>query len=153
MESLLYTGDKNTDTRIRLIQYEANGYSSSDITDIKKLHGALKGSSIYWITVSGMSNPEKIEQLGNLLGLHRPDIQDILTAQHISKIEIYEDKTLLLVNTFFYNGKDSTPVSHVGIYIGDGDFIHASSNSYTVEISSLYAPNYDQKYVYARRII
>ena len=54
---------------------------------------------------------------------------------------------------FFYNGKDSTPVSHVGIYIGDGDFIHASSNSYTVEISSLYAPNYDQKYVYARRII
>lgn len=54
---------------------------------------------------------------------------------------------------FFYNGKVSTPVSHVGIYIGNGDFIHASSNSYTVEISSLYARNYDQKYVYARRII
>lgn len=54
---------------------------------------------------------------------------------------------------FFYNGKVSTPVSHVGIYIGDGNFIHASSNSYTVEISSLYARNYDQKYVYARRII
>ena len=54
---------------------------------------------------------------------------------------------------FFYNGKVSTPVSHVGIYIGNGDFIHASSNSYTVEISSLYARNYDTKYVYARRII
>lgn len=54
---------------------------------------------------------------------------------------------------FFYNGKVSTPVSHVGIYIGNGDFIHASSNSYTVEISSLYARNYDAKYVYARRII
>ena len=54
---------------------------------------------------------------------------------------------------FFYNGKVSTPVSHVGIYIGNGDFIHASSNSYTVEISSLYAKNYDAKYVYARRII
>lgn len=53
---------------------------------------------------------------------------------------------------FFYNGKVSTPVSHVGIYIGDGNFIHASSNSYTVEISSLYARNYAQKYVYARRI-
>ena len=54
---------------------------------------------------------------------------------------------------FFYNGKVSTPVSHVGIYIGNGDFIHASSNSYTVEISSLYARNYDAKYVYARRLI
>lgn len=28
---------------------------------------------------------------------------------------------------FFYNGKVSTPVSHVGIYIGNGDFIHALS--------------------------
>ena len=54
---------------------------------------------------------------------------------------------------FFYNGKDSTPVSHVGIYIGDGDFIHASTNSYTVEIDTLYAAHNDQKYVYARRII
>lgn len=121
MESLLYTGDKNTDTRIRLIQYEANDYSSSDITDIKKLHGALKGSSIYWITVSGMSNPDKIEQLGNLLGLHRLDIQDILTAQHISKIEIYEDKTLLLVNTFFYNDKELQQ-EHLGIVLGQ-DFV------------------------------
>lgn len=54
---------------------------------------------------------------------------------------------------FFYNGKDSTPVSHVGIYIGDGDFIHASTNSYTVEIDTLYAEHNSQKYVYARRII
>lgn len=54
---------------------------------------------------------------------------------------------------FFYNGKVSTPVSHVGIYIGDNQFIHASSNSYTVEISSLYSGNYSRQYVYARRII
>ncbi|MCI8651972.1 MAG: C40 family peptidase [Oscillospiraceae bacterium] len=54
---------------------------------------------------------------------------------------------------FFYNGKVSTPVSHVGIYIGNGDFIHASSNSYTVEIDTLYAAHNSQKYVYARRII
>ena len=54
---------------------------------------------------------------------------------------------------FFHNGKSSSAATHVGIYIGDGDFIHASSNSYTVEISSLYAKNYDAKYVYARRLI
>lgn len=54
---------------------------------------------------------------------------------------------------FFYNGKVSTPVSHVGIYIGGGSFIHASSNSYTVEIDSLYATHNAQKYVYARRIL
>lgn len=55
---------------------------------------------------------------------------------------------------FFHNDGDTAhPVSHVGIYVGDGQFIHASSNSYTVEYSSLYASNYDRKYVCARRIV
>lgn len=52
---------------------------------------------------------------------------------------------------FFDNGKVSTPVSHVGIYIGNGQFIHASTNSYCVEISSL-AGHYLNTYECARRI-
>lgn len=54
---------------------------------------------------------------------------------------------------FFYDGKVSTPVSHVGIYIGGDEFIHASTNDYQVKINSLNASNYNHKYVYARRII
>lgn len=52
---------------------------------------------------------------------------------------------------FFDNGRVSTPVSHVGIYIGNGQFIHASNNNYCVEISSL-SGHYLNTYVYARRI-
>ena len=53
---------------------------------------------------------------------------------------------------FFYNGRVSTPVSHVGIYVGDGQFIHASTNSYAVQYDSLYSNYYSNTYVYARRI-
>lgn len=53
---------------------------------------------------------------------------------------------------FFNNHKVSTPVSHVGIYIGGGQFIHASTNSYCVEISNL-TGHYLNTYVYARRIL
>lgn len=53
---------------------------------------------------------------------------------------------------FFDNGKVSTPVSHVGIYVGDGQFIHASTNSYTVQFNSLYSAHYSNTYECARRI-
>lgn len=52
---------------------------------------------------------------------------------------------------FFNNGRVSTPVSHVGIYIGGGQFVHASTNSYRVEISSL-SGHFLNTYVYARRL-
>lgn len=128
MENLLYTGDKNADTHIRLIQYSANEYFSSDVTDIKTLLSSLKDQYINWIQVSGMSNPDMIGSLGSLLGLHRLDVQDILTAQHVSKIEIYEDKIMLLVNSFFYNDKELQQ-EHVCIVLGQNFIISFQESS------------------------
>lgn len=54
---------------------------------------------------------------------------------------------------FFRNDGDSHAASHVGIYIGDGKFIHASSDTRTVTISELNRGNNLRKYVGARRIL
>lgn len=54
---------------------------------------------------------------------------------------------------FFNNGRVSTPVSHVAIYVGGGQFIHASTNTYSVQYDSLYSSYYSSTYVYARRMV
>ena len=43
--------------------------------------------------------------------------------------------------------------SHVGIYIGNGKFIHASSGAGKVTITPLLKPYYAQRYIGARRLI
>lgn len=53
----------------------------------------------------------------------------------------------------FFKYNTSKPVSHVGIYIGNGEFIHASTNRYMVQIDQMNTGHYANVYVYARRIL
>lgn len=48
---------------------------------------------------------------------------------------------------FFYSG-----ISHVGIYIGGGKFVHASNSRTGVKISSLYEGHYSSNFKGAKRI-
>ena len=48
-------------------------------------------------------------------------------------------------------GKDR--INHVGIYIGDGKMIHASSNNKSVVISNITSGFYSQSYMTARRVL
>lgn len=54
---------------------------------------------------------------------------------------------------FFNSNGKGTKISHVGIYIGNGKFIHASSGSkYSVIISDITTGTYNKRYVTARRV-
>ena len=53
----------------------------------------------------------------------------------------------------FFRANTTKPVSHVGIYIGGGKFIHASTNAYVVQIDDLSSGYYSRVYVYGRHII
>ena len=64
-----------------------------------------------------------------------------------------EKNNLQLGDILIFNNTANTAIGHVGIYIGDNNFIHASNPSEGVKITSLSSSYYKLRYVGARRVI
>ncbi|MGN1327318.1 MAG: SH3 domain-containing protein [Clostridia bacterium] len=73
-----------------------------------------------------------------------------------SKVGTYVEKENLQPGdlVFFLEWDTMDEIGHCGIYIGDGDFIHASSGTgYCVKISNLNSGSYCTRYATARRLL
>ena len=65
---------------------------------------------------------------------------------YVEKEDLMPGDYVFFANTYTYG------ISHVGIYVGDGEFIHASGSSTGVKISSLDEAYYIEHYHGARRM-
>jgi len=74
------------------------------------------------------------------------------TAQINNGVAV-EKSDLQLGDLVIFNNEANTKIGHVGIYIGDGNFIHASNPKDGVKITTLLTGYYKQRYVGARRVI
>ncbi len=78
------------------------------------------------------------------------------SARAQSKVGVAVEKENLQLGdlVFFKDYETMNGIGHCGIYIGDGNFIHASSGTgYCVKISTLLSGSYATRYETARRVI
>lgn len=81
------------------------------------------------------------------VSLNRTSKDQVKNGVAVSRSEL-EPGDLVL-----FKGKTGSAIGHVGIYIGGGKFIHASTPSTGVIISGLSESYYNTRYVSARRVI
>lgn len=76
------------------------------------------------------------------------------TAQSKNGTYIAKEDLQLGDLVFFKDYETMNGIGHCGIYVGDGNFIHASSGTgYCVKISTLLSGSYNTRYETARRLI
>ncbi len=121
--------------------------------DILKIAKSYKGIKYIWggANVSGFDCSGYTKFVYKKKGISIPR-----NSKMQSKFGEFVPKNKLLAGDLIFfdtsKAKKGT-VTHVGIYIGDNKFVHASSTKKKVIVSSLAKPFYQQRFRLARRVI
>lgn len=144
--------------RIAIAQAEAKKvgktYQISPLDKQKLLEDAkyFKGGKYVW----GGTTPEGFDCSGYVQYLykkHNINLPRTAWAQSKKGLDVSKDdleKGDLLF--FLTDKKRGIPVTHVGIYIGDGNFIHAASKKKGIIISPITRGSYAKTFVSAKRV-
>lgn len=82
---------------IELIHYTNGHYEEREVTEVSELEPYLKDKGVTWVNVEGLGDPAKLEQLGELFGLHRLAMEDVVNVHQRAKVEEYDDRLFIVV--------------------------------------------------------
>ena len=86
--SLVYTGEKDIETKITFIEYDKDNFKQESITECPEFKS---NDTIKWIKINGFSNIENLKDISRCFNLHPLVLEDILNTNQRPKIENYND--------------------------------------------------------------
>ncbi|GAE21293.1 magnesium and cobalt transport protein CorA [Bacteroides pyogenes JCM 10003] len=99
-EKLIYTGESTTPTHLHLCTYNAIKMKEANGSSLQALDATLDEEQINWLQVHGMNNTETIRQICERFEINFLTLQDILNANHPTKIEESEKHIVLILKIF-----------------------------------------------------
>ncbi len=113
-----YSGVHETETNIVLTQYDETKITSHAVKTTEPDFSKLTNEKqINWFQVSGLMDSDVITRLVKECGLHNLDAKDVLTPQHVIKIEEYKERLLIIMNSCYYNDNNELRSEHISIVV------------------------------------
>ena len=102
-EKLIYTGDSLTPTHLHLCTYNATEMQESANDTFQAIKGTLNSDRINWLQIHGMKDTETIREICSHFEIDFLVLQDILNADHPTKIEEHDKYIVLILKIFYPN--------------------------------------------------
>ncbi|MFZ5929795.1 MAG: magnesium/cobalt transporter CorA [Pseudomonadota bacterium] len=83
---------------IRMIAYDTAGTEDTLISDTRMLREKMAHKrSVTWIDVTGLGDAGVLREIGEIFGLHRLALEDVINVHQRPKIEDYPDHTFIVM--------------------------------------------------------
>ena len=82
--------------RIRVTSYDQDSMEDFTECDLQQVGQLLGKRGVTWIDIVGLADPELIVQVGEMFGLHRLALEDVVTVPQRSKVEHYQDVAFIV---------------------------------------------------------
>lgn len=103
---------------IDVIGYGDESIEEREITDVHELKSLVGKAPVTWVNVNGLGNVDVIRKLGEIFGLHRLTLEDVINVHQRPKVEVFSDHTFIVTRMI---DRDRSPeTEQVSMILGDG---------------------------------
>ncbi len=103
---------------INVIGYGGESVEERQITDIRELESLVGKSPVTWVNVDGLGDVEIVRELGEVFGLHRLTLEDVINVHQRPKVEDFSDHAFIVTRMI---GRQTAPeTEQVSMILGDG---------------------------------
>ncbi len=102
---------------IRFIGYGPDDFHEQEVSEIENLGPMIAKWPVTWINVDGLADLSLIQRLGEMFGLHRLALEDVVNVHQRPKVEEYEDHSFIVTRMIH---SDQAPITEqVSMFLGD----------------------------------
>jgi len=108
---------------LTVIKYDSADFQEKTVTDVEEACSFRNKSSVMWLNIDGVHQPEIIEQVGQSFGLHPLVAEDIASTGQRPKLEDFDDYIFIVLRMLrFDSAEDEAKTEQMSIILGR-DFV------------------------------
>jgi magnesium transporter len=122
----VFVGEKRSErAKLSVINYDGLNFQEKEVNNVEDAMLYRKKSSVTWLNIDGVHQPEIIEQVGKSFEVHPLVLEDIANTGQRPKVEDFEDYIFVVLRMLMFDEKEKqTKTEQISMVLGP-DFVVA----------------------------
>jgi magnesium transporter len=120
----VFVGEKRSEkVKLSVINYDGSNFQEKEVRSVGEAVSIRKKSSVTWLNIDGVHQPEIIEQVGKSFGVHPLVLEDIANTGQRPKMEDFDDYIFVVLRMLrFDETENQTKTEQISMVFG-ADFV------------------------------